>query len=679
MCSYCGEAAFQAGNYAASAPGSEGTNAAPVAATGIASSISTGNNNIDGLLSGYKWGSTSITWRIPESTSDYDTNPNLVGLQYGDLARLDNWLAPTAAMTTATSYILNEQFSGVSMLKFTAVTSADVNADMTIGRSGTASDFQTAYAYYPTGPGSDLAGDSWFSDNYDTWGSANAYSTPTMGGYNWYVYMHEYGHNMGLKHGNDAGGVRNVSMNADRDSMEFSIMTYRSHIGSNPQGGTTNENWGYAQSLMMYDIAALQVMYGANFAENGTNTVYSFSAATGEMFVNGVGEGTPGGNRIFRTVWDGNGIDTYDLSNYTTNLAIDLTPGGWSVFSAAQLANLGDGNFARGNLFNALQFNGDLRSLIENAIGGSGNDTLIGNNANNVLTGNAGADTINGGNGIDTANYASSNAAININLGDALAESGGHAQGDILTAIENVIGSNFDDAITGSTANNVLQGLAGADRLFGGAGADILEGGAGDDMLYGGLGADQLIGGDGFDFARYDDAAWGNLVINMAVPTRNTGSAAGDTYSEIEGIIAGSGNDTVTGNSFANTLYGGGGNDTLNGGLGKDTLYGGTGADKFVFNTALNAVSNVDQLADFTRNIDDIVLSRAIFGGIGTTLNASEFQIGPANSATDRIIYNQVTGQLFYDSNGNRAGGETLFATVNAGTVLTIADFIMIA
>ncbi|PJN92662.1 protease, partial [Amaricoccus sp. HAR-UPW-R2A-40] len=93
-----------------------------------------------------------------------------------------------------------------------------------------------------------------------------------------------------------------------------------------------------------------------------------------------------GANRIFATIWDGGGYDTYDLSSYTTNLSIDLSPGGYSSFSAAQKAYLGggpNGGYARGNIFNALQYGNDTRSLIEAAIGGSGNDTMIGNVADN--------------------------------------------------------------------------------------------------------------------------------------------------------------------------------------------------------------------------------------------------------------------------------------------------------
>jgi serralysin len=92
------------------------------------------------------------------------------------------------------------------------------------------------------------------------------------------------------------------------------------------------------------------------------------------------------------TIWDGGGTDTYDLSNYSTGVTIDLRPGEWTSTSAVQLANLGNGNMARGNVANALLFGGDTRSLIENAVGGAGNDTLIANQAVNRLTGGAGSD-----------------------------------------------------------------------------------------------------------------------------------------------------------------------------------------------------------------------------------------------------------------------------------------------
>ncbi|MCA1994889.1 MAG: M10 family metallopeptidase C-terminal domain-containing protein, partial [Coleofasciculus sp. S288] len=291
-----------------------------------------------------------------------------------------------------------------------------------------------------------------------------------------------------------------VAMNSNRDSMEFSVMTYRSYEGA-PTGGVSNETWGYAQSLMMYDIAAIQQMYGANFNTNSSNTTYTFSTTTGEMFVNGVGQGTPGGNRVFRTIWDGNGTDTYDFSNYTTNLAINLAPGGWSDLDVGgnfQRAQLGTNKYARGHVFNALQYNGDTRSLIENANGGSGNDIIEGNSANNVLHGNGGNDTISGGGGDDymdggagwdTVDYSYWGGGGTYNLATGVASFPGFYDEEIL---------NFEGIITGAGNDNVI-GSATDNRIETGAGNDTVSGGAGNDSLngYGGtIGEYDVLSGD---------------------------------------------------------------------------------------------------------------------------------------------------------------------------------------
>lgn len=554
----------------------------PDTASGSLSQSATGNQNIDGLLSGYKWTTTALTWRIPTSASQYDTDPNTAGIQYGDIDRVNGFLSPTAAMDTATTEIFNKMFGGVSGLTFTKTTAGDTSADFSIGRSTTATGFNTAYAYYPQGPGTGLSGDSWYSDNYDAFPTGYGFNNPVKGGYAWTTFIHEYGHNMGLKHGHEVGGVSNTAMASDRDGMEFSVMTYRSYVGG-PADGYTNEQWGFAQSLMMYDIAALQVMYGANFTTNNGNSVYTFSATTGEMFINGVGQGAPGGNRIFLTIWDGGGIDTYDFSNYTTNQSIDLTPGSWSLMSSTQQANLGGSNFARGNVYNALQYNGDVRSLIENAIGGSGNDTIIGNDADNILTGGFGGDALNGGNGSDTASYHTAPGSVVANLADPSINTG-HAAGDTYTSIENLTGSDIagnGDALVGNNSRNILQGLAGDDQLYGRAGDDVLYGGAGNDLLLGGLGSDWLDGGTGTDTVSYQETGSG-VIVDMLNASIQTGEAAGDQLISIENIIGSNFNDTLAGDNSRNFLYGQDGNDLLFGRAGDDVLYGGNGGDTLI-------------------------------------------------------------------------------------------------
>ena len=165
---------------------------------------------------------------------------------------------------------------------------------------------------------------------------------------------------------------------------------------------------------MVYDIAALQYMYGANYSTNSGDTVYKWNPTTGQETINGVAQTAPGGNTVFMTIWDGGGNDTYDFSNYTTNLSVNLQPGSWTTVSATQLANLGAGHTAIGNIANAYLNNNNPASLVENAVGGTGNDTITGNIANNKLTGGAGNDTLDGVSGTDTAVYSGPSTAYQV-------------------------------------------------------------------------------------------------------------------------------------------------------------------------------------------------------------------------------------------------------------------------
>jgi Ca2+-binding RTX toxin-like protein len=313
--------------------------------------------------------------------------------------------------------------------------------------------------------------------------------------------------------------------------------------------------------------------------------------------------------------------------------------------------------------------------------GAGGADTLNGGLGADNLWGGAGADAHIGGDGageVDYARYDDANFGNLVIRLDAPSLNTGAAFGDTYTGIEGLVGGLGNDTVVGNASANYLFGGGGADNIYGQAGADYLNGGLGANNLWGGAGADQHIGGTDIDYARYDDANWGNLTIRLDAPSFNTGAVAvGDTYTGIEGLVGGLGNDVIIGSASNNYLFGGAGNDYIDGRAGNDYLNGGAGADRFVFATVLGA-TNVDRIADFVHLTDDIVLAQSIFAGIGATLDASEFQVGMADAATDRIVYNNVTGQLFYDSNGNAAGGMTQFASVTAGTVLTVSDFLMV-
>ncbi len=118
-------------------------------------------------------------------------------------------------------------------------------------------------------------------------------------------------------------------------------------------------------------------------------------------------------------------------------------------------------------------------------------------------------------------------------------------------------------------AARVIAGTSGADRMLGGAGGDCLQGSAG---------ADTMIGGSGIDMADYSAEITG-ICADLAMSGANTGTAAGDSYDGIEGLMGGAGNDTLTGNTADNMILGGNGADQVSGGLGNDTLCGDAGDD----------------------------------------------------------------------------------------------------
>jgi VCBS repeat-containing protein len=329
---------------------------------------------------GTKWGVTSLTYSFPTASSYYSYTGEPT----------TNFKAFTTVQQDAIRAVL-KNYSDVANLTFTEVTETSTqHATLRYAESDSPS---TAWAYYPTT--AEQGGDAWFAN------SSHYYDNPIKGNYAYLTMLHETGHALGLKHPQEAVGSFGA-MPLDHDSLEYSVMSYRSYVGG-PTTGYTLGSTSYPQTLMMYDIAAVQKMYGANYNTNGGDTIYKWSPTTGEMFLNGLGMGAPAGNKVFMTVWDGGGHDTYDFSSYTTALSVNLQPGGWTTTSSTQLASLGGGHYAVGNIANALLYNNNPASLIEDVIGGSGNDTIIGNVADNHFTGGRGNDLLDGAAGTDTA------------------------------------------------------------------------------------------------------------------------------------------------------------------------------------------------------------------------------------------------------------------------------------
>lgn len=455
---------------------------------------SSGSSYVNAVLGNLKWVPSHLSYSFP-------TLANAYGASYGDGETAKGFGAFNGTQQAITRSALS-LFSAVSNLTFQEAggTSAP-SADLRFAQSDMPS---TAWAYFPTSD--ETGGDVWVNK------SSRNYASPEKGNYAYLTIVHEIGHALGLEHSHEGG------MPLSRDSMEYTVMSYRSYVGASLYTGYSNETWGYAQSLMIYDIAAIQHMYGANYATNSGNTTYSWNPTTGELSVNGHRQGAAGGNRILQTVWDGGGNDTYSFAKYKTDLKIDLRPGAWTTTSEEQLAKLyWDGSeLADGNIANALLYQGNRRSLIENANGGSGDDAITGNVAANVLRGNAGddklygqggrdvliggsgGDLLNGGSGTDTASYTFARSAVTADLQSSSTNTG-EASGDRYASIEGLVGSAHSDILRGNGGANTIEGGAGRDELYGRGGNDVLQGGAGSDKLFGQGGKDVLIGGSGAD------------------------------------------------------------------------------------------------------------------------------------------------------------------------------------
>ena len=202
-----------------------------------------------------------------------------------------------------------------------------------------------------------------------------------------------------------------------------------------------------------------------------------------------------------------------------------------------------------------LEGNGGINRLY----GGAGDDELQGAGSDDILEGGAGADRLDGGTGIDTAIYRGSNEAVTVNLSEGTAM-GGHAEGDVFTSVERIIGSVYGDT------------------LMGGDGADRLDGDSGDDILEGGAGADRLDGGSGSDTVTYRNSH-AAVTVNLGNGIYTGGHAEGDVIINIEGIEGSSYDDELTGDSGPNRLDGGDGKDELRGGDDNDQLFGNDGDD----------------------------------------------------------------------------------------------------
>jgi serralysin len=554
----------------------------------------TGNPAIDGVLWGWRWDNPSLSFSFPSVVNAYQAYnfvENFTPFSNFQATQIVNFGLNNLGVFSNLSF--THEPSGFGNLRFAQATRIDYGAG-----------HFTPGLHIPGGRGSAEAnppdpnlvpphaqGDNWFT--------LGQYANPVLGSFQYAAgLLHEVGHSLGLKHGHATQpwsqnpAVTFPTLPADQDSQEFSVMTYRSHVGADLGAGASGQE-EYPWTYMVNDVAALQHLYGANFGagSNEGDSTYRFDPATGALSVDGFSFGGSYNAKILMTLWDGGGTDTFDFSNHANDQSIDLRPGAFSAFSTAQLAQLNLGKsepaaFARGNVANPLLYQGDTRSLIENVLTGIGDDLVTGNQSANVIrsgrgndtlnggagddflsgeighdyiTPGAGNDTVAGGRGLDTVSFVDLAQAVQASLRSASASSG--ADRYSLVSIENITGSIFGDLLEGDGHGNRIRALGDYDWIIGSWGADFIDGGTGRDMI-------SYI------------AAPGAVTVDLGAGRGRAGQADGDRYANVERATGSSFGDLFFGDDGQNDFRGMGGYDTFVGSAGGRERYdGGSGLD----------------------------------------------------------------------------------------------------
>lgn len=325
-----------------------------------------------------------------------------------------------------------------------------------------------------------------------------------------------------------------------------------------------------------------------------------------------------------------------------------------------------------------------------NLTGSDGADRLTGNAGANKISGARGNDTIDGAAGSDSMIGGSGNDTYHVRQkGDVVVELSGGGSDLVCSYLSAyTLPTHVENARIMSTGKASLTGNTLANVLHAGKGDNVLDGGSGTDTLSYAYGANGTSGVKVSLATTTAQATGGSGIDTISGFERLTGSSNGDSLSGNSGtnlIRGGSGKDSVSGGGGADTLYGDAGDDLLRGGTGKDTLYGGSGKDVFRFDTTPDSTTNVDRIMDFSVADDTIQLENAIFTRFGKTatgpIPSSSFKAnitGVPSDANDYLVYETDTGELFYDTNGNAAGGATQIALLGVNLSLTAADFVLV-
>ncbi|WP_442949733.1 calcium-binding protein [Nostoc sp.] len=314
--------------------------------------------------------------------------------------------------------------------------------------------------------------------------------------------------------------------------------------------------------------------------------------------------------------------------------------------------------------------------------GTSYDDLIVGSNGNDTIsTSDNGNDTIDGGSGDDLLSYTPNGSQGITSAFDTSTNTGLITAGGDRVSYKNIerleiAGTESDDNIVGSNGNDrIIGNYSFYVGHFGDESVEVIRG---NDTIDGGKGDDLLIVHDSGDSEGKGITSIFNATTNQGSITAGT---KGVSYKNIErlDIIGTQYDDNILGSNGNDTLNGDFGNDILTGGKGNDTLYGESGTDTFAFNSFKEGI---DRVYDFNTTNELIRVSVAGFGGglSPGSLKTSQFIIGAsATTSTQRFIYNNVTGALFFDQDGSASAfTQVQFAQLSSGLSLTKNNFVVV-